>query len=67
MAAAIQVRDSQVEVGTVRPLFATVARRQFGAYDVSPEGRFLINALAAQSSEPITLVVNWTAALERER
>ena len=65
MAAAIHVRGPEVEVGTVRPLFATAARRQFGAYDVSPDGRFLINAVSEQSSEPITLVVNWTAALKR--
>jgi Tol biopolymer transport system component len=65
MGAAIQVRGPQVEVGTVRPLFATAARRQFGAYDVSPDGRFLINAVGEQSAEPITLVVNWTAALKR--
>jgi Tol biopolymer transport system component len=65
MGAAIRVRGPQVEVGTVRPLFATAARRQFGAYDVSPDGRFLINAVGEQSSEPITLVVNWTAALKQ--
>jgi hypothetical protein len=36
-------------------------------FDVSADGtRFLVNALAVQGpGAPITVVVNWTAALER--
>ncbi|MGH9389829.1 MAG: TolB family protein, partial [Vicinamibacteria bacterium] len=54
--------------GTVHPLFvAPVTRGPALGFAVSPDGtRFLVNALADQGpGAPITVVVNWTAALER--
>jgi Tol biopolymer transport system component len=33
-------------------------------YDVSPDGRFLINSLPANSPSPLTLITGWTAALK---
>jgi hypothetical protein len=33
-------------------------------YDVTPDGRFLINSLPSGAS-PLTLLTNWTAALKR--
>ncbi len=53
-----------------RPLFIAPVAQLFVGYtqfDVSADGtRFLVNALADQGpGEPITVVVNWTAALER--
>ncbi|HEV2490384.1 MAG TPA: protein kinase, partial [Candidatus Acidoferrales bacterium] len=51
-----------------RPLFKTriVAPNFTGTeYDVSPDGRFLINSLPADHSSPLTLVMNWTAELTR--
>jgi hypothetical protein len=68
MVAAVNGRGSTFEVGAVRPLFQTAA--SFGTrrpYDVSADGqRFLINTVPQQpSSSPITVVLNWTAGLQR--
>jgi serine/threonine protein kinase/Tol biopolymer transport system component len=56
--------------GQTRPLFLAPLSTGAGPtldFDVSSDGtRFLVNALADQGAgAPITVVVNWTAALER--
>ncbi len=54
--------------GAPRPLFiAPVSRVGFTEFDVSSDGtRFLVNALADEGpGAPITVVLNWTAALGR--
>ena len=33
-------------------------------YDVSPDGRFLINSFPSNSSSPLTLLTGWTAILK---
>jgi hypothetical protein len=33
-------------------------------YDVSPDGRFLINSFPPNASSPLTLVTGWTAQLK---
>ena len=68
MAAAVNGKGSSFEVGAVKPLFQTTAF--LGGrwpYDVSADGqRFLINTLPEQvGSAPITVVLNWTAALPK--
>jgi eukaryotic-like serine/threonine-protein kinase len=71
MAAQVNGAGSAFQVGTVRALFQ--ARPRFGTaafgtpYDVSADGqRFLVNTVIQEAtSEPITLVVNWTAALKK--
>ena len=68
MITAVDVRLSPTfEHGSPRPLFSTamsLASRQI--YDVTADGeRFLVNAIAEETTAiPITVVVNWTAALE---
>ena len=56
------------ELGVPRPLFrvATVAP-QLGTFTVTPDGsRFIVNALSAQqTTEPLTLVTNWSADLAK--
>jgi eukaryotic-like serine/threonine-protein kinase len=67
MSASVDGRASAFEVGMVQPLFDTRARttRRY-MYDVSPDGqRFLINTDAETALQPVTLVVNWTAALKK--
>jgi hypothetical protein len=67
MAASVEGRGSAFEVGMVQPLFGTRARttRRY-MYDVSPDGqRFLMNTDVETALQPITLVVNWTAALKK--
>ncbi len=57
--------------GQTRPLFLAPMSTGAGPtldFDVSSDGtRFLVNALAEQGADAITVVMNWTAALERER
>jgi serine/threonine protein kinase len=74
MAVTVNGQGSAFEIGAVRTLFEV--RPRSGAYlgygsgnvyGVSPDGqRFLVNtALAGQETAPITLVVNWPAALKK--
>jgi serine/threonine protein kinase/Tol biopolymer transport system component len=55
------------EAGVAVPLF-DINATGFFSYDVTADGRFLVNTLAEQdsaSSPPITVVVNWQAALKK--
>jgi hypothetical protein len=71
MAAPVNGGGSAFQVGTVRALFQTRPRLgllAFGIpYDVSADGQhFLVNTLMREiTSEPITLVVNWPALLNK--
>jgi len=71
VAAEVNGKGSAFQVGTIRALFKTRPRlgtQAYGTpYDVSANGqRFLVNTLIQEAtSEPITLVVNWTAALKK--
>jgi eukaryotic-like serine/threonine-protein kinase len=68
MAAAVNDKGANFEVGAVKPLFearfVTGGRNQ---YAVSADGqRFLINTVPEQAaSAPITVVLNWTAGLKK--
>jgi Tol biopolymer transport system component len=55
------------QVGTPKALFQTLARYTGDiAYDVAPDGRFLVNTLVgAGAAPPITVVMNWEAALKK--
>ena len=79
MAAAVTVRGATIEADVARPLFDARPRRVRWPYAVSPDGQsFLVNTLVDQTTAmsasysvaqwlptPITLVVNWTAALKK--
>jgi len=74
MAVTVSGQGSAFEAGAVHPLFEVRGRLagylgsgQGYNYDVSADGqRFLVNTAVGQTtSAPITLVVNWTAALNR--
>lgn len=68
MSAEIVPKGDRLEVGAVRPMFETRSLQSpVGAYDPSSDGkRFLVVTEADQTnSEPITLVVNWTADLRK--
>src|SRR5262249_18685296 len=54
--------------GIPTPLFDTLglATGEYAAFDVSKDGRFLMNVSANQSTTvPMTVVINWTAALKK--
>jgi hypothetical protein len=67
MAAEVAVKGGAVEVGQVRALFGPITTWGSGRYDVSADGqRFLIVPVPeAKSSEPLTLIQNWTAGLKK--
>jgi eukaryotic-like serine/threonine-protein kinase len=54
------------EPGVAAPLFDTRIAGTY-SYDVTADGRFLVNTVSEQdsSSSPITVVVNWQAALKK--
>jgi len=74
MAVAISTPDPQtLEPGTPVPLFQTRLATGAGVvpgmsqYVVAPDGTFLMNvAVGDPSASPITVVVNWQAALKKE-
>ncbi len=68
MAAEIGLKPDNAEVGAVHPLFAGLLSGNGFQYDVSADGqRFLAVAPPeeTESSEPLTLVFNWTGGLKK--
>ena len=68
MAVTLTATGNRLEIGAPQPLFDLQPRNVTqDYYDVSPDGqRFLVNTTDEQlGAAPITLVVNWTAALKR--
>lgn len=68
MAAEIVETDATLSIGKVLPLFQMNPVLGAGiAYDVTPDGKkFIVNSGTAQeSTEPLTLVVNWTSLLKK--
>ena len=64
---AVQFDPKKGSAGAPRVLFQTrVVAPVFLTfqYDVSPDGRFLINSFASNSSSPLTLLSGWTALLK---
>ncbi len=69
MVARVSGSEKSFEVIDVNPLFGTKLSLEIGSkYDVSPDAkRFLTNSsLERGTVSPITLVVNWTAAVQRK-
>jgi Tol biopolymer transport system component len=66
MAVTVKTDATGFEVGAIRPLFDV--RVPFGdaVYDVSRDGRFLVNTVEEDADRaPISTVVNWTAGLRK--
>ncbi len=71
MAAEVVAGGNKMDVKEVRSLFrlnlALEATERSGSYDVSADGsRFIINSDSEETQPPITLVLNWTARLQRK-
>jgi Tol biopolymer transport system component len=65
MAAAVTANGSRFDVGTVQRLFEVPMVDGYWPYDVSPDGqRFLVNTMS-EAVAPLTIVVNWPAALNK--
>jgi serine/threonine protein kinase/Tol biopolymer transport system component len=70
MVAEVNGQGSTFEIGAVHSLFSTHAAVQAMAspFAVSADGKkFLVDSLPEANSSPITIVVNWTAALKGSR
>jgi hypothetical protein len=75
MSAAVTIDDRGFGIGAVNPLFdvrpsdrtGVFGVRMMHIYDVTADGqRFIVNTAADQTMvTPVTLVVNWPAALSR--
>jgi eukaryotic-like serine/threonine-protein kinase len=67
MAVEVKSKGSRLETGTVRRLFQTHRVTNTGPqYDFPANaGRFIVASAGEGDSSPITLVVNWTAALHK--
>jgi len=68
MAAEVSAGGGTFQVGRTQPLFEIRPQRPGNIFDVTPDGqRFLVNtATQAQTSAPMTLVVNWPAELKKK-
>ena len=64
MSAEMRTRGGRIEIGNVRPLFTRT--QVMSQYDLFPDGkRFLMNRdIEPKETDPITIVVNWDAALK---
>jgi len=67
---AVEIRGGpKFDRGVPKALFDSplgLGTGDYGAYDVSKDGRFLMSLSASQSATvPMTVVVNWPAALKR--
>jgi serine/threonine protein kinase len=68
MSVPINATATTFQPGVAVPLFQAPRLRGYDPYDVSPDGRFLFNALvdrSAASDAPITVVLNWWGMLKR--
>ncbi len=67
MAAEVNAKGSNFEVGAVKQLFQTRPQRPGTIYDAARDAqRFLVNTSSVQkSTTPVTLVVHWTADLKK--
>jgi Tol biopolymer transport system component len=71
MAAPIAAKAGTIEPGTPAVLFQTRivgggTDLSYGSeYDVSGDGRFLINTVLEDTASPITILQNWTAGLKK--
>jgi len=68
MAAAVKSNESSLEIGIAKPLFQMHLESFLPSYDVAPDGQriLIVTSLAQKQPSPITVVVNWTAGLDRQ-
>lgn len=54
------------QAGSPKPLFDPhIGGSQLATFAVAKDGRFMIPVVVGQSGGPITVVVNWTAGLNK--
>jgi Tol biopolymer transport system component len=66
MAANIAMVNGEPKIGIPAPLFKAHPRNfDFGVYDVTRDGRFLISSAPDESTAPLTLISNWPALVKK--
>jgi hypothetical protein len=66
MAAKVEEKAGALEVSRAQVLFRSAAFNSFAPFDVSSDGtQFVVNSLSGERNTPLTLIVNWTATLQR--
>ena len=68
MVAEVTARGNTIDVGAVRPLFRFIGGSSgYTRYDVSSDGQHFLVAVPPEqkSSQPVTLITNWPAALKK--
>ena len=67
LVAAVEETAGALEVGRAHVLFRSSAVNSLAPFDVSADGmKFVITSLSSGPSPPLTLIVNWTATLQRQ-
>ena len=67
MAAQLEAKGDSVEVGTTQVLFRSAVGTSFAPYDVTSDGKkFVIMTTQREQNTPLTLLVNWTASLNKQ-
>ena len=71
MAAEIKAKQVKFDVKNVHPLFhinvAPEDTERAGSYDVAADGtRFVVNVSSDENPSPVTLILNWPAALRKK-
>jgi eukaryotic-like serine/threonine-protein kinase len=63
----VSIKESTVDVTSVRPLFTTKANIRFGTYDITSDGKFFVvnSVIKSYEDELITLIVNWDADMKK--
>jgi len=66
MAVSLKLGANSVEPSTPRVLFSlATVDNEIPPYDVAPDGRFLVRATTGQAGQPLTVIVNWPALLNK--
>jgi len=66
MAAPVEEKGNTLEVKTAKALFRAAVETSFAPFDVTPDGRKFVVNTHSDENVPLTLVVNWTAGLEKQ-
>jgi Tol biopolymer transport system component/tRNA A-37 threonylcarbamoyl transferase component Bud32 len=67
MAVDVGEKGAGLQLGIAHPLFQAHVPPLAAMYDVSRDGRFLLNSIGEdKTATPLTLVVNWTAELKKK-
>jgi Tol biopolymer transport system component len=65
MATEVEAKGNNFEARKAQPLFRAVGAASSSPYDVTPDGKRFVFDIGSKTNAPLTLVVNWTARLNK--